>query len=67
MQQQAMHILNDAHRQQRYTALLARGFCKTRPQCGKGPLLTGYLNCKPAVLPVKKISAKPVLIKARPG
>ena len=25
-------------------ALLARGFRKTCPQCGKGPLLTGYLK-----------------------
>ena len=25
-------------------ALLARGFHKTCPQCGKGPLLTGYLK-----------------------
>ena len=25
-------------------ALLARGFCKTCPKCGKGPLLTGYLK-----------------------
>ena len=44
MQQQAMHIANDAQRQQRYTAFLARGFRKTCPQCRKGPLLTGYLK-----------------------
>jgi uncharacterized protein (DUF983 family) len=25
-------------------ALLWRGFCKTCPQCGEGPLLTGYLK-----------------------
>ena len=44
MQQQAMHIANDAQRQQRYTAFLARGFRKSCPQCRKGPLLTGYLK-----------------------
>ena len=42
MQQQAMHIANNVQRQQRHTALLARGSSKNCPQCGKGPLLTGY-------------------------
>ena len=44
MQQQAMHIANDARRQQRHTALLARGSRKACPRSGKEPLFTGYLK-----------------------
>ena len=44
IQQQAIHIADDLQRQQRHTALLARGSRKTCSQCGKGPLLTGDLK-----------------------
>ena len=40
----AMRHMQTATNRQFSFALLARGFRKTCPQCGKGPLLTGYLK-----------------------
>jgi len=40
----AMNHMQTATNRQFSFALLARGFRKTCPQCGKGPLLTGYLK-----------------------